>query len=456
VNVPALDRHIGLLCYVTKTEGIQGVIRKDPADFVVREVLVDGSTAQIDQPVNNPVLGSTATKQPYFLCILAKRNWDTIIAVKQIAEQMGIDPARIDIAGIKDAKAKTAQHITIEGGSPESISKVNIKDIAVHPVGYFRDKMSSYFLMGNHFNITIRAIVLEKTKLEEQISESAKQLTELGGIPNFFGHQRFGTSRSITHLVGKAIVKGRFDEAAMLFLAKHSQDEHPDSMKVRMNLESTRDFRHALKDFPRQLRFERLMLVHLSENPEDFTGSFRRLPIKLRKLFVQAYQSYLFNKFLSQRILNGLPLNAAVPGDYVVNLERSGLPMVQTGRVVSSDQISRINELIRAGKMRVALPMFGARQKLSQGKMGEAENEIIASEELKMQDFVVDGMPEIGCAGGLRAIVSPVSDLKQGNVASDSINNQKVDFEFTLMKGSYATMLLRELMKPKDPFVAGF
>ena len=456
VSVPAIDKYIGLLCYATSTEGIQGTIRKVPADFIVREVLVDGSVAQIDNPIAAPILGASDTKQAYLLCVLVKRNWDTLIAIKKIAKQLGIDPGRIDIAGIKDAKAKTAQHITIEDGSMEDVSRVNIKDVDLRPVGYLRDKMSSYYLLGNHFNITICALSKEKQVLEQQISETAKQLSTLEGIPNFFGHQRFGTSRSITHLVGRALVKGRFDEAAMLFLAKHSQDEHPESMKARMDLESTQDFKKALNGFPKQLRFERLMLVHLSEDPTDFIGSFRRLPVKLRTLFVQAYQSYLFNHFLSQRLLNGFPLNAAIPGDYVVNVERSGLPMVQTGKVVNSEELPRINELIHAGKMRVAIPLVGFKQKLSQGEMGKIENQALAAEETKTHDFAINGMPEISCLGGLRTVLSPVLEFKPGNVTTDSDNKQKIELEFELLKGSYATMLLRELMKPKDPLVAGF
>ena len=131
----------------------------------------------------------------------------------------------------------------------------------------------------------------------------------MGGIPNFFGHQRFGTTRPITHLVGKAIVEGDFEKAAMLYLAKPSVHEHPSSRNARAELRSTRDFKQALNNFPKQLRFERLMLSYLVEKPDDFVGAFTRLPVKLQGLFVQAYQSYLFNRFLSERIKNGCSLN---------------------------------------------------------------------------------------------------------------------------------------------------
>jgi tRNA(Glu) U13 pseudouridine synthase TruD len=40
----------------------------------------------------------------------------------------------------------------------------------------------------------------------------------------------------------------------------------------------------------------------------------------------------------------------------------------------------------------------------------------------------------------------------------DVANSQKklVNLEFTLRKGSYATIILRELMKPTNPIKAGF
>jgi tRNA pseudouridine13 synthase len=103
-------------------------------------------------------------------------------------------------------------------------------------------------------------------------------------------------------LVGKALVRGDFEEAAMLFLAKPSIHEHPASRQARQELETTRNFKQAQADFPKQLRFEKLMLNHLADNPDDFVGAFQRLPLKLQALFVQAHQSYLFNRFLSERV----------------------------------------------------------------------------------------------------------------------------------------------------------
>ncbi len=456
--VPKIDQLLGIDVYATETKGIGGVIRESVDDFVVEEVLVDGSKASIEKAAENQVLGASTSKQRYLLCVLVKRNWDTFIALRNIAKQLGISQRQIQIAGIKDAKAVTAQHITVENCSIEDASKVNVKDIEIRPVGYVHDALSTYYLLGNNFTISIKAINHSKTVIKQRITETAKALNAVGGMPNFFGHQRFGTIRPITHLVGKAIVEGDLEGAVMLFLAKSSVHEHPSSRNARTELQSTRNFKRALKNFPKQLRFERLMLRHLVERPEDFVGTFRRLPVKLQMLFVQAYQSYLFNRFLSERIKNGFSLNKAEVGDYVVNVERSGLPIFNTARVASAENLSKTNELVKAGRMRVTLPLIGTQQRLSQGTMGQIESQIIREEDVKTEDFRVAAVPEMSRRGGLRAVVTPVNNFKLHGVSACATNQKahRADLSFMLLRGSYATVFLREIMRSSNPIKAGF
>jgi tRNA pseudouridine13 synthase len=458
VAVPKIDQAIGIGVYATKTEGVGGVIRDAVEDFVVEEVLVDGSRAEIEKTVEKTVLGATTTKRRYLLCVLVKRNWDTFVALRNIAKQLGVSQRQIQIAGIKDAKAVTAQHITLENCSIEDASEVHVKDIEIRPVGYVRDKLSPYYLLGNNFTISIKAIKHSESTVAKRIAETATALGAAGGMPNYFGHQRFGTTRPITHLVGKAIVEGDFEEAAMLFLAKPSSHEHPSSRQARSELQSTRDFKQALQNFPKQLRFERLMLRRLVEEPADFVGAFRRLPVKLQALFVQAYQSFLFNRFLSERIKSGFSLDKVEVGDFVVNVERSGLPMFNTARTVSPENLSEANELVKAGRMRVALPLIGTKQKLSEGVMGQLERQILEEEQAEPRNFRVDAVREMSRGGGLRAVVTPVKDFKLHGVSSHADNQGalRADLSFMLLRGSYATVLLREIMKPTKPIKAGF
>jgi len=456
--VPKLERLIGIEVYATASLGIGGTIRQFVEDFVVEEVLVDGSKAEINQPVEHEVLGSSPNKNRYLLCVLVKRNWDMFQAIRAIAEQLGINPKHIHFAGIKDAKAVTAQHIAVEGVTVEEIQKVQVKDIKIHPIDYFRSKLSSYFLFGNNFHITVRAISHPKSTVKERISKTIGELEAIGGVPNFFGHQRFGTTRPITHLIGKAIVKRNFRKAAMLFLAKPSLYEHPESRQAREQLHATQDFKQALKCFPKQLRYEHLMLRHLAKKPDDYVGAFRRLPIKLRELFPQAYQSYLFNRFLSRRILCGLPLVRAEVGDYVVNVERSGLPMLTMHKTATAEKLTDINKAIESGKMRLAIPLIGFKQHKSLGVQGEIEKQILEEEEISQESFKIPAMPEITARGELRTAITPLNNFSLDEISKDSANSskRKAEVSFVLYRGSYATILLREITKPHNPIKAGF
>lgn len=245
MQVRKIEKDIGIEVYPTKTSGIGGVIRSFPEDFTVEEVLIDGSHAKIDFEAAEIV-----ERGRYLRCVLIKRNWDTLLAVKRIAEQLSIDQERVQIAGIKDAKALTAQHITISRLTPEELEKIKIKGITVLPDRYMNEILDSRKLLGNSFKVTIRAVTHPKSIIQ-RMERIWAELSSLGGIPNFFGHQRFGTIRSITHKVGKALVLGNLEEAALTFLAEPSTYEHSESMEARKRLQIERDWIKALEYFPK-------------------------------------------------------------------------------------------------------------------------------------------------------------------------------------------------------------
>lgn len=455
--VPRLEKSIGIEVYGTSSLGVGGVIRQRVEDFVVEEVLVDGSRAKTKH-FNNQVLGSSSTRDRYLICVLIKRDWDTLLALEAIANQLDINPRRIQIAGIKDAKAVTAQHITIEGVTTEDVQKIQIKDLQIHPIGYYRSELSSYYLLGNYFRLIVRGINRSEYAIKKLITKTVEELKEIDGVPNFFGHQRFGTIRPITHLVGKAMIQRDLRKAAMIFLAKPSAHEHPQSRQVREQLQSNQDFKKALKNFPKQLRYERWMLNHLSKRPDDFTGAFRRLPKTLRRLFPQAYQAYLFNKFLSRRMEKEIPLDRAETGDYVVNVELSGLPMLNMRRIAIAETVTEVNKAIQAGKMRLALPLIGFKQNPSGGVQGEIERQILEEEGITLQDFKTETMPEISQRGQLRTTIVPVKGFSANQISPDPLDplKYKAEVSFMLHRGSYATVVLRELMKPRNMIEAGF
>ncbi|HML04127.1 MAG TPA: tRNA pseudouridine(13) synthase TruD [Candidatus Bathyarchaeia archaeon] len=451
MEVPETEKNLGISVYATKTSGIGGAIRRRPGDFVVEEVLTNGAKASV-APVGYPSqLGR------YLVCVLVKEDWDTLLAVRAIAQKLGISQERIGIAGLKDTKALTAQHISLYGVRPKEISRLSFKNITVHPLCYADEKISTKLLFGNQFTTIIRSISLEQSDVKKLIDTTQSQLLALGGAPNFFGHQRFGTVRPITHSVGRAIVEEDLERATSIFLASSSKHEHPAAREARERLTVSKDFHEALNSFPAHLKYERLVLRRLVLYEKDFLGAVRELPLRLRKLFVQAFQSYLFNRFLSERISQGIQLKEARIGDFVVPLDENGLPQ-KNDDTVTQNLLSKINKTIEERKACVAIPLVGFKQPLSKGLQGEIEQKILEEENVKPKDFQISTMHEVSAPGGLRAVLTPIIDFAADTPMNDSENPLKnqVRLRFALRKGSYATMPLREFMKPDNVIGAGF
>ncbi|MEM2146140.1 MAG: tRNA pseudouridine(13) synthase TruD, partial [Candidatus Jordarchaeaceae archaeon] len=192
-----------------------------------------------------------------------------------------------------------------------------------------------------------------------------------------------------------------------------------------------------------------LMLKHLSVHPNDFVGAFRRLPRDLLKMFIHSVQSYLFNRILSMRYKSGFPLNAAVPGDIATPLDNNS-PNNYT--LVTEENVSRINEEIRSGKLGVSIPLIGYDSTLPINGPGECVEKILREEELAPGMFKLNSMPEISSRGMLRLVLLKVYDLKVLEISNDeySENAFKLVVSFSLPKGGYATIVLREFMKT-DP-----
>ncbi len=453
VEAPRLEAEIGMEVYASKGRGIGGRIRCSPEDFIVEEILVDGSKASV-KLAKEPVALPSGNGR-YLMCILVKRNWDTLVAVGRIAGRLGISPERISIAGIKDANALTAQHISIGWILPQKVVGADLKGMALRPIRFIEDEVSSRILFGNQFAATVRVIRYMPSTVRRRIETVRAELVEFGGMPNFFGHQRFGTVRPITHCVGRCIVKGNFEEAVFTFLAQPSRHEHPESREARRLLRDTGNFNAALRHFPKSLMYERLMLRHLSRHQRDYSGALRRLPPKLFSLLVQAYQSFLFNRFLSERMRRGLPLSEALLGDYAVDLDEKGLALRSFSKV-DKQNISEVNGEILRGRMAVAIPLVGFKQSPSGGIQGEVEGEILEAEEIVPQDFRIQKMAKASAAGGLRTALCQLRDLNIEESSSTDQDGLSARFSFTLHKSSYATVLLREFMKPREPLKAGY
>ncbi|WP_175058981.1 tRNA pseudouridine(13) synthase TruD [Thermococcus sp. 2319x1] len=408
--------------YLSSSPGIGGRIKTCPEDFIVKEKIPK----------------SIFKGDHCLIYLLKKRNWETMAAIKEIAKRIGIDYKQIGFAGTKDRHAVTYQYISICTENSEEIKKrldsLEISDISLEFAGYGK-RLKLGMLLGNYFQITVRDInpdtALERTK------DILAELKVKGGFPNYFGYQRFGEKRVINHEVGKLLMKGNFEEAAFKFLGEYTGDMMGD--EARKNFLESGDVEKALEEFPNFLRYERAMLYKYKET-KSWKKAFAVLPRPIVRIFIHSYQSYLFNKVLSRRIEEGLPLNEALPGDVVCQVKR-GLPIRSKTFRVTERTLRFVNEKIKKGEAMVTGPIFGFASRLADGEMGRIEREVLEEEGITLEEFKMKHLKILAEPGGRRELL-----IKPKKFRYKAFEEGLV-FRFFLPKGVYATSVLREIMK---------
>ena len=93
------------------------------------------------------------------------------------------------------------------------------------------------------------------------------------------------------------------------------------------------------------------------------------------------------------------------------------------------------------------MPVPGYETSISDGTIGEIEREVLESEGVVLNQFKVECCPRLRSKGVMRNVVLPTKI--EFNVSNDEVNKGfvKVELRFYLQKGSYATSILREIMK---------
>ncbi|HID17687.1 TPA: tRNA pseudouridine(13) synthase TruD [Candidatus Bathyarchaeota archaeon] len=190
-----LEKLLGMRVFLTKGPGIGGKIKSAPEDFVVKEVLVDGFVASVNQvPAKEGLHG----KGEYLLCLFVKRGWDTFRALESISKLLKVGKRKLSVAGLKDANAVTFQFLTIKGLKLKGVKVFSRGKVKLFPLKLVNEPLTSSLLLGNKFAVTVRDLSLSGGGALKAIASSLKEVEEVGGVPNFFGHQRFGTIRPVT------------------------------------------------------------------------------------------------------------------------------------------------------------------------------------------------------------------------------------------------------------------
>lgn len=416
---------VGISGYLTTAPGVEGRVKASPEDFVVEEASVDLPRAEGGR---------------YTAARLRTRNWETNRLVRELARHLRISRKRIAFAGTKDRRAVTTQLFQFEAPQ-ELLDSLSLKDVEVLETFRTDKKLEIGDLLGNRFHVVVREIPLPKAEIERRAEAIARELRLHGGFPNFFGVQRFGSVRPITHVVGRHIVRGEFREAVHAYVANPIEGEGEASYAVREELEATGDYAAALRTYPREWGFEKAILNRLARDPEDFAGALQVLPHNLLMMFVHGYQSYLFNRILGERMQEGLPIDGAVEGDVVLATRPDGRPDRDRQIPVDCNNVEKVAAQCRAGKALVSGVIFGSESEFAAGRPGDIERRVIASEGLRREDFVIPPIPRLSSRGTRRELLAPLRHFEW------EAGEGTLSLRFTLTPGCYGTSLLREFLK---------
>ena len=331
----------------------------------------------IVKEVNNLTLKDSG-RYAYFK--LTKTNRNTLDVIKELARRIKTNEKQIGFAGSKDKQAVTEQIISTYGVKKEKVLETDIDNAKFEFIGYGNKPLSLGDLEGNNFEITIRN--LDKEKIEK-----------ITFLENYFDEQRFSKNNVN---IGRFLVKKDFKSAANL----------TDNCKE-----------------------------SLIRNPTDFVGALTKIPIRLLRMFVNSYQSYIWNKVVAEFLEK--------------NYKEGTKVAYSLGELYFTSEKQKDNLELKNSIKNFKAPLVGfGSEELENEEIKPIFKKIMAEENLKYTDFVIKQIPQITLEGDLRDVFVEVKYLQISDVEEDELNEgkKKVKVSFFLSKGSYATMVVRKLV----------
>lgn len=418
------DPHFAPSVFVTADiAGVGGVIKQRPEDFLVEEI-----------PLYEPV-----GEGEHIYMLVEKRGLSTTELVSILASHFGVRGRDVGYAGMKDKNAITRQVMSIHapGKTPEDFPELRDQRISVLWTDLHVNKLRRGHSAGNRFSIRIRGVsVGDAPKALESMRRLARE-----GVPNRTGEQRFGV-RMNNHIVGRLLLLGQNREALDALLGTGDgrsglMDEEARSLYERGAYDE------ALRASRYLGRVEKSALRALSRGLSP-SRVVRSIDSNQRFFYITAFQSAVFNRVLDERIARG-ELGVMLEGDVAWRHDDNACFLVDAPTLAAPSLAERVAKI----EVSPTGPLWGAKMMRAGAEPGRLEEAALEATGVTMKDLVSfshrTGDPLTGARRPLRVPLGD-PDIEAGVDEHGAF----IRCAFDLPAGAFATVVMREIMKPAD------
>jgi tRNA pseudouridine13 synthase len=364
---------------------------------------------------------------PHRLYRVRKEKLTSMEAATELANLVGVTPADICMAGLKDRQGVTTQYMSLERGPSVSVQQ---KTLGIQTVGWTAAPLDSSASLGNEFGIVVRDLDGSDC---DRVRASLDPVRE-HGLPNYFDEQRFGNLRHGQGWIVLDLIKGDISGALQRLIASASPYEPPARRSLKDALWRSWGNWSACRSIAGKLGRYHSVFEHLKRFPDDLAGAFGRVGTRERLIHLYAFQSHLWNRALALWIDENCP-------------DRFGL--------------SGIEGRLRFPKFGLALPEHWHESLVLPGERLDGVEDpeqralferVLESMGLRPDDLQLPDVPGFQLKPEARpAIVRPMElRVRPAEQDNEFRGRKMLRLSFGLPRGAYATMVLRRLVGPSS------
>lgn len=386
--------------------GTGGHYKETPEDFMVEEI---------------PLYPCCGEGEHLYLWI-EKRGISTRELVHQLTKALNLHERELGYAGLKDSRALTRQMISIPAAREDLLNGLHHRDWRILSTARHTNKLRLGHLAGNRFTITLRDVCPAATERVDAVFHQLQQI----GVPNRFGEQRYGVLGNSAQL-GSLLLQQRYEEFCREMIGDPQKITHRGWQQA-AQLYRAGDLQAACATLPPRMRDEQQLLRRLIKGDSHATA-VRGLSRNLLRLYLSATQSSLFDQLLNAR-LHGI--NQLQDGDIAIKHSN--------GACFRVDKADQEQQRADAFEISPTAPLFGSKIMLANGLPGTHERQLLNALNLQPQSWSLNKLVKMpGERRALRIKLEGAQILKN--------QSDLLVLSFILPKGSYATAVLREIIK---------